>query len=50
MDSQPNFYYKPQFSSPQYSEAFAQWMTEQFRADTEFFQKARDACKKHDPS
>jgi hypothetical protein len=50
VESQPNFYYKPQYSSPQYSETFAQWMSEQFHADQEFFQKARDACKKHDVS
>jgi hypothetical protein len=47
VDTQPNFFYKPQFSSPQYSEAFAQWMIEQYRADADFFQKARDVCKKH---
>ena len=48
VDAQPNFFYKPQFSSPQYSEAFAEWMIEQYRADTDFFQKARDASKKHE--
>ncbi len=47
VDAQPNFFYKPQFSSPQYSDAFVAWMIEQFRADAEFFQKARDTCKKH---
>ncbi len=47
VDDQPNFFYKPQFSSPQYSDAFAQWMVEQYRADADFFQKARDGAKKH---
>ena len=46
-DGQPTFYYKPQYSSPQYSEAFADWMVEQYRADPEFFFKAREAAKKH---
>jgi hypothetical protein len=46
--AQPNFFYKPQFSSPQYSEAFAEWVIEQYRADTDFFQKARDASRKHE--
>jgi hypothetical protein len=48
VDGQPNFFYKPQFSSPQYSEAFAEWMAEQHRADMEFFNKAREASKKHE--
>jgi hypothetical protein len=48
VDAQPNFYYKPQYSSPQYSDAFAEWIVEQYKADSEFFQKARDALKKHE--
>lgn len=47
IDAQPNFFYKPQFSSPQYSEAFAEWMAGQYRDDADFFLKAREACKKH---
>lgn len=46
IDGQPNFFYKPQFSSPQYSEALAEWMVEQYRSDADFFQRAREACKK----
>lgn len=49
VDGQPTFSYKPKFSSPQYSEAFAEWMAEQSRADVDFFQKARETCKKHEP-
>jgi hypothetical protein len=49
VDGQPNFFYKPQFSSPQYSEACADWMAEQYRADADFFHKARDLCRKHEP-
>jgi hypothetical protein len=45
IDGQPNFFYKPQFSSPQYSQAFAEWMVEQFYADLVFFAKAREATK-----
>jgi hypothetical protein len=48
VDAQPNFFYKPQFSSPQYSEAFAEWMVDQYRADDQFFIKAREAMKKHE--
>jgi len=50
VDAQLNFFYKPQFSSPQYSEAYAEWIVEQYQADVTFFHKAREAVKKHEPS
>jgi hypothetical protein len=50
IDAEPNFFYKPQFSSPQYTEAYAEWIVEQYRADSAFFQKAREAVKKHEVS
>ena len=46
IESQPNFFYKPQYSSPQYSQAFVEWMVEQYRVDSAFFGKAREASKK----
>jgi hypothetical protein len=46
IDGNPNFYYKPQYSSPQYSQAFAEWMVEQYRVDQNFFEKSREASKK----
>lgn len=46
IDGQANFFYKPQFSSPQYSETFAQWIVEQHHVDSNFFLKAREACRK----
>jgi hypothetical protein len=46
INKQPNFFYKPQYSSPQYSDAFAEWLVEQHRLNSDFFQKARDLCKK----
>lgn len=49
VDGKPNFFHKPQFSSPQYSEAYAEWMAEQYRANADFFHKARETCKKHEP-
>jgi hypothetical protein len=45
-DRQPNYYYKPQYSSPQYSDAFADWIVEQYEADPDFFNKARDITRK----
>lgn len=50
IEEQPNFYYKPQYSSPQYSEAFADWMVKQYRNDPDFFSKAREASKKDSAS
>jgi hypothetical protein len=50
VDAEPNFFYKPQFSSPQYSQAFAEWLVERYRADANFFHAAREAAKKHDGS
>lgn len=47
IDAEPNFYYKPKFSSPQYSQAFAGWMVDHFREDPDFFIKAREASKKN---
>ncbi|MFA5182515.1 MAG: ATP-binding protein [Syntrophales bacterium] len=46
VDGQPNFFYKPQFSSPQYSEAYAEWLVEQYKTDAEFFERARESIKK----
>jgi hypothetical protein len=46
VDDNPTFFYKPQFSSPQYSEAYAEWIASQYKSAAEFFQKARDASKK----
>lgn len=46
VDSQPTFFYKPQFSSPQYSNAYAEWIVGQYNADPEFFEKARESVRK----
>jgi hypothetical protein len=46
IDSQPNYSYSPQYSSRQYSQAFVDWMVDQYRADPDFFVKAREASKK----
>ena len=46
VESQPTFFYKPQYSSPQYSQAFVVWMVEQYRSDSFFFAKARETSKK----
>ena len=37
IDGHPNFFYKPQYSTPQYSDAFAEWIADQHRLDPDFF-------------
>lgn len=44
-ESKPNYYYKSKFASPQYSDAFVDWLVEQFNKDATFFDKARKKCK-----
>jgi hypothetical protein len=41
VDNRPNFYYRPKFSSPQYSGAFGTWMVAEYKKDKEFFTRAR---------
>lgn len=41
-----NFYYKSKFASPQYSNAFVDWLVEQYEKDPSFFDGAREKCKK----
>lgn len=43
--SKPNFYYKSKFASPQYSNAFIDWLVEQFNKDSAFFDKAKQKCR-----
>ena len=40
-EKRPDWYYKPNFASPQYSDAFAAWIVEQETADPTFFDKCR---------
>lgn len=44
-ESKINFYYKSKFASPQYSNAFIDWLVEQFSKDSAFFDKAKQKCK-----
>src|SRR5207245_1725771 len=39
--TKPQYFYKSRFTSPQYSDAFLEWMAEQVRTDHHFFYKAR---------
>ena len=44
--SRPDFYHAPKFASPQYSQLFVEWMVGQYRKDSAFFEKAREAVRK----
>jgi hypothetical protein len=41
VDANPNYFYRPQFSSPQYSEAFVDWLVLQIGQNGRFFDEAR---------
>jgi hypothetical protein len=45
VDENPNFSHKGKFATRQYSEAFVEWVSEEYRKDNAFFQKARSASK-----
>jgi hypothetical protein len=40
-EAQPEFTHVPKFGSPQYSDAFVDWIIEQYAKDPEFFAKAK---------
>jgi len=44
--TKPNFYYKSKFASPQYSDAFVDWLVEQYGKDNMFFVNAKEEFKK----
>jgi hypothetical protein len=46
VESNPTFFYKPQFSSPQYSDAFVDWVIDQYQKNPEFFEHAKQALRK----
>jgi hypothetical protein len=39
---EPRYFHKPKFGSPQYSDAFVDWLTAQYQEDRRFFEKARE--------
>ncbi len=50
VDSNPNFYFRSRHGSPQYSDAFFDWMVAEFRKDSGFFRKARTHAKNERPA
>ncbi len=45
IDSDFRYFHQPKFASPQYSDAFAEWIVDQHKRDKEFFQKVREKFK-----
>ncbi len=41
VDERPEFFHRPKFGSPQYSEAFVTWMLDSYRRDPAFFETAK---------
>jgi hypothetical protein len=46
VDSNPDFFYRPKFSSPQYSESCLVWLTTKVEVDPKFFKNARDEARR----
>lgn len=44
-ETKPQFFHRSKFASPQYSDAFVDWIVRNFDKDVEFFDKARAACR-----
>lgn len=44
IEGDPRYCHKPKFGTPQYSDAFAEWIVEEHKKDSDLFKKAR---KKH---
>ncbi len=40
-ESKPQFYYKPKFGSPQYSDVYLEWLVSCYEKDNSFFDNAR---------
>jgi len=45
-ESKPNFYYKPKYGLPQYSETFVNWLVKSYKKDPLFFDKAREEYRR----
>ena len=41
-ETRPEFVHVPKFGSPQYSDAFVEWLVERDRSDPEFFERAKE--------
>lgn len=46
IDSRPEFFHKPKFGSPQYSDALVSWLITEYQRDPLFFEKAKDVARR----
>jgi hypothetical protein len=46
IESRPEYFYQSKYGSPQYSEAFVEWLILQHEKDSDFFDRARDEYRK----
>jgi len=45
IDDRPEFFHRPKFGSPQYSEAVVRWLLDEYHRDPQFFEKAKRAYR-----
>jgi hypothetical protein len=45
IDSRPEFFHRPKFGSPQYSDALVSWLITEYQRDPQFFENAKDAIR-----
>ena len=43
IDNRPEFFHRPKFGSPQYSDAFVSWLITEYQRDRQFFENAKTA-------
>ncbi len=46
IDGKREYFYKPKFASPQYSDAFVEWLVRHHERDPSFFEKTRKKARK----
>jgi len=49
IDQRPEFFHRPKFGSPQYSDAFVAWMLDEHARDPEFFETAKHIVRPPKP-
>ena len=46
IDSRPEFFHRPKFGSPQYSDALVSWLITEYQRNPQFFEDAKDAIRR----
>jgi hypothetical protein len=45
IDNRPEFFHRPKFGSPQYSDALVSWLMTEYQRDPQFFDNAKEAAR-----